>query len=171
MHHNAIKPQTIYVECVINQATGNLTFNTNNFNQQDQLIDRPIVGLQSFSATDMPFSPISNLPVIPDNVFTCAFLNIQRSGVEPLKSGVWFKNIPLCSMRSVYNVNSVASGTLDEFWVDPMTIQWPDSNVFIPVPQSMTVAKWAVPFMITYLLKEQDPIYYTQAYLKAKGAK
>lgn len=166
MHHQAIRPQTIFVECVINNAGGSLTVRTNNFNQQNQLINRPIVGIQSYTATDMPYSPLSNLPVVPDAVFSNCFLNIQRSGVEPLKAGVWFKNVPLCAMRSVYNMNGQASSTLDQFWCDPMTIQWPDSTIYIPVSQAMDVDKWSVPFLITYLLPEQDPTPFTQAFIK-----
>jgi hypothetical protein len=166
--HLAIQPQTIMIECVINANGGN-TSAINPFAQQDQLIGRPIIALEVFSALDMPFSPVgSNLPVIPQALFPFAFLNIQRSGVQPLVSGQWFKYLPLANLRHVFNPTVNCSACLDKFMCDPMTIQWPDSNIAFPTSTTQSLQQYSVPIMVTYLLQQQDTEPYTMAHIRRR---
>ena len=160
-----VEPQQVLIECVLN-FQGTSTILQNPFEQQDFLTNRPIIGLQCYCDDDMAYSPLgANLPVIPAALMGYGFLNINRSGYGPVKAGVWFKNVPLVSMRHAWNYNSGASSNLDMFRCDPMTLQWRDSNVAFPTPGSQT-QKYSVPFLVTYLLEHQDPTPYRMAFLK-----
>lgn len=160
-----VAPNQVMIECIINSQGGE-TIAQNPFNEQDYLIGRPIVAIQTFSSTDIRVSPLGQkLPVIPDEIFPYAFLNIQRAGMGPIKAGQWYKWLPLCSLRNLYNAQAGLSANLDIFRCDPMTIQWRDTNVAFPTPATQTTA-YSVPFLITFLLPEQDPREYTMAFLK-----
>lgn len=168
--HNAIlvAPNKILVDCTINQDGAGNAFVTNPFTEQPQLVDRPIIAIEMFSASDMAISPISQLPVLPDAIFIAGFLNIMRSGDNisgSEKAGIWFKNIPLSAMRNVYNINATVSGCLDKFRCDPMTIQWRDTNISFP-SGTQIAQPYAAPMLITYLLKDQDTIPYRRAFKK-----
>ena len=160
-----IQPQQLLIECVINAQSGNTT-TLNPFQEQDFLINRPIIGLQCFCADDMANSPLATyLPVIPASLLPYAFLNISRSGTGPIKAGVWYKNIPLVSLRHSLNFTSTASSNLDMFRCDPMVMQWRDSNVAFPSPTAQALAQYSVPILVTYLLEQQDPVPYRQAFI------
>ncbi len=165
LDNQLIKPQQILIECVINPQ-GGTTINQNPFSEQDYLIGRPIIGIQADCDADMAFSPLGkNLPVIPAALFPYAFMNIQRSGVGPIKAGQWFKWVPMCSMRNQWNTAVSVSGCFDAFRFDPMIIQWRDTNIAFPVPAAQGGA-YSVPLLVTYLLEQQDPTPYRMAFLK-----
>lgn len=168
MHNKSyqfISPQQVLIECKITPTGANTTA-LNPFDEQDYLIRRPIVAIQAFSASDMPNSPLGGkLPVIPDALFPYAFLNINRSGDGPIKAGVWYKNIPLCALRNIWNNSIGLASNLDKFRVDPMTMQWRDSNIAFPTSQ-LQGAIYSVPLLIDFLLPEQDPDQYRNAFFK-----
>lgn len=165
LDNQLIRPQEILIECVI-KPQGGFTINQNPFSEQDYLINRPIIGIQAFCDADILFSPLgSNLPVIPAGLMPSAFLNIQRSGIGPIKAGQWFKWIPLCSLRNQWSATVPVSSCWDAFRVDPMIMQWRDSNIAFPVPAAQG-QQYSVPLLITYLLEQQDPTPYRMAFLK-----
>ena len=158
-----IIPQQVLIECVLTPNGGN-TLATNPFDEQNYLMNRPIIGLQVFSASDLAFSPLGKkLAVIPDALLPYAFMNIQRAGTDAAKAGQWYKNIPLCTMRNVFNLSSACSANLDMFRVEPMQIQWRDTNISFPTSQRQD-APYSVPILVTFLLQNQDTKLYTQGY-------
>ncbi len=166
-HGQIIMPQQVMIECKLIPNGAN-TSALNPFDEQDYLIGRPIIGLQLYCASDIPNSPLgSKLPVIPDALFKQGFLNINRSGEGPIKAGVWYKNLPLVSLRHVWNNNINVAGNLDQFRCDPMTIQWRDTNISFPTSAAQA-APYSVPVLVSFLLPEQDPNQYRMAFLKGQ---
>ena len=164
-NYQFISPQQVLIECKL-VANGANTSALNPFDEQDYLIRRPIVAIQAFTASDMPNSPLGGkLPVIPDALFPYAFLNINRSGYDNIVAGAWYKWIPLCSLRNIWNNSLNVAANLDKFRVDPMTIQWRDTNIAFPTPQ-LQAQTYSVPLLIDFLLPEQDADEYRMAFPK-----
>jgi len=158
-----IIPQQVMIECVLT-PNGGSTLATNPFDEQNYLMNRPIIALQVMCATDLAFSPLGKkLPVIPAALFPYAFMNIQRAGTDAAKAGQWYKNIPLCAMRNILNYISQPSGNFDMFRVEPMQIQWRDTNISFPTPQALD-QPYSVPILITFLLQSQDAELYKQSH-------
>lgn len=157
-----ISPNAVMIEVLISPSSG-FTAGSTPFSEQQQLLNRPIVAIEAFCATDIPFSALSaNVPVIPVALFNAAFLQINRAGNKDStgKAGLYFKNLPLSMMRRVQNnytgLNPSASFSQDLFRVKPMYFQWPDSQVFFPSPQAQSQI-YSVPFLVHYLLENEDP--------------
>lgn len=170
MHTNSelVQPQQIMIECKI-IPNGINTSALNPFDEQDYLIGRSIIGIQAFSASDVPNSPLaSKLPVIPDALFPFAFLNINRSGQPGIKAGVWYKYLPLVSLRHVYNPAVVLGSNLDMFRCDPMTMQWRDSNIAFPTSTAQATT-YSVPLLVTFILPQQDENQYRMAFIKGQA--
>jgi hypothetical protein len=162
-----VAPQQVLIECIITPQGGQ-SIAQNPFNEQEYLVGRPIIGLQVFCASDMVNSPLSaHLPVIPDALMPFAFLNIQRAGNGPVKSGVWYKWLPLVYLRNLYNPNGQVSGCLDQWRCDPMTIQWRDTNIAFPTSTAQGNT-YSVPILVTFLMPQQDADQYRMAFIKGQ---
>jgi hypothetical protein len=157
--HNFFAPQSVMIEVLIKPSGGNTVTQTP-FTEQQQLLNRPIIGIESYCATDMTNSPLSSgVAVIPVALFLGAFLNIQRAPMAGSDAGLWYKNIPLSRLRAVKNdytaLNPSASSAQGVFLVKPMSFQWPDSNVSFPTSLAQA-APYSVPFLCHYLLEHED---------------
>jgi len=167
MNPRFISPNAVLVEVIIT-ASGGFTPSVSPFVDQQQLIGRPIVAIESFCDLDIKFSPYNaNIKVIPKDAFKSMFVNIHRSGklAPGQKDGVFYKYIPLARLRTNYvndsNQTPLPSSAMDIFQVKPMFFQWVDSNVAAPTPVSMGAdAAWSVPFLIHYLMPEEDRTMY-----------
>jgi len=159
------------IECIITANGSGLISGSFAFAQQDQLNDRWIISMQAYSAVDMPNSPLQpTFPVVPDSVFAAGFLTIFRLGRLVMgsgKSGNWYKNMPLVSLRNAYNMYSTVSSNLDLFRCDPMKVSWQDTNINFPFATAFS-GQASVPFLVDYLLEDQDPIPYMRAFEKGK---
>jgi len=167
-----ISPNCLLVECIITPSGGS-TLSDNKFEDQQNLIGRPIIGITSFCSLDMNFSPLSaGVAVIPPQVFNSAFLSIQRAGLSypdgkgkmlSVGEGLYYQNIPLAAMRTAAQMNTspgpTSSNVNNPFWVRPMTWQWPLSKVSFPTPVAIT-QKYSVPFLLHYLLPGEDKTPY-----------
>lgn len=157
--HNFYSPQSIMIEVILTPS-GGLTSASTPFKDQQQLLGRPIIGIEAFCATDLTYSPLSSgVAVIPVAMFNAAFLNIQRAPSPHSTSGLWYKYLPLSRLRSVKNdytgLNPSASSSQGVFLVKPMHFQWPDSNISFPTPIAQA-AVYSVPLLVHYLLEHED---------------
>lgn len=157
--HNFFAPQSIMIEVILTPSGGNTVASTP-FKEQQQLLNRPIIGIEAFCAVDMTYSPLSSgVPVIPVALFNAAFLNIQRAPSKISDAGLWYKYIPLTRLRNVKNdytgLNPSPSSAQGVFLVKPMQFQWPDSNISFPTPVSQG-AVYSVPLLVHYLLEHED---------------
>jgi len=154
---------------VIITASGGFTVAATPFGEQQQLLNRPIVAIETFCAEDMAYSPLSaGVPVIPVALFNAAFIDIMRSGdkwhgKEGQRAGLWYKNVPLSTMRRVRSnytgLNPSPSGVMDLFRVKPMFFQWPDTQIKFPTSQAQA-GTYSVPFQVHFLLEGEDPTPY-----------
>ena len=158
-----VSPNCVMIEVLINPSSGQ-TVNNTPFTEQQQLLNRPIVAIEAFCQEDFIFSPLSsNIQVIPASLFNLAFLQINRTGnqMSKGKAGLYYKNVPLCALRRTQNnstnptAGQSSSFVRELFRVNPMFIQWPDSQVCFPTPSGQTQI-YSVPFLIHYLLEGQD---------------
>lgn len=162
-----VSPNAIMIEVLITPSGGN-TVSMTPFNEQQQLLNRPIVAIQAFCNLDMTYSPLSSgVPVIPVALFNAAFIEINRAGNKASsgKAGLYYKRIPLSAMRNMQNnysgLNPSPSFSRDLFRVKPMYFQWPDSNIVFPTSIAQA-AVYSVPLLIHYLLEGEDPTPYNQ---------
>lgn len=163
-------PNAVMIEVLVTPSNG-LTPSVTVFQEQQQLIGRPIVAIETFSDMDLKYSPLSSgISVLPVALFNQATLNLMRapspeSSNEP---GLFYKNVPLSSLRRVQNnytgLTVSPSGARDIFEVVPMFLQWPDSQIMFSTPAAQA-ATFSIPFLVHYML----PVQY-QNYIKRMRA-
>ena len=151
------------IECIITPSSGT-TQQKNPFGTQQQLQNRKIIAIETFSNQDTVNSPITTAnPVIPATVFQAAFLTMYTAAIEanPSKGiskqaeGLYFDQLPLSMFRRMTNANTVpgsvtsgASGNL--FRIRPTEMSWTKCYVSIPVP--VTIAQpYSMLLLVHYL--------------------
>lgn len=162
-----ISPNFLMIEVILTPSSGT-TVAITPFLEQQQLLNRPIVAIETFSNLDMTYSPLSsNVLVIPVAMFNAASLSINRAGNQAkgpgAKTGLYYKNMPLSMLRRMRNnytgLNPSPSNGAELFRCQPMFIQWPDSTINFNTPVAQA-AIYSVPIGIHYLLEGQDPTPY-----------
>ena len=153
------------IEVIISPSSGN-TVAATPFLEQQQLLNRKVVAIETFCAEDMAYSPLSSgVPIIPVALFNAGFMSIMRAGDkghgnEGQRAGLWYKNMPLSSLRRVQNnytgLNPSGSFSRELFRTKPMYFQWPDTTINFPTTQTQA-ATYSVPFLVHFLLEGEDP--------------
>lgn len=155
-------PNTIMIEVLINPSGGN-TVNKTPFNEQQQLLNCPIVAIESFCNSDIAYSPFSsNVPVITPTLFKSAYLELTRlpnAKLSPAPAGTYYKNMPLATLRRIQGTTNPS--VFELFRVNPMYIQWPDSSILFPTSVAQDQI-YSIPFLIHYLLPNQNPVPFLQ---------
>lgn len=154
-----ISPNIMMVECIIQPTTGG-TAQKNQFADIQNLHNRKVLAIQTFSNLDVVNSPISTSnPIIPIDVFNSCFLSLYRAGVGDQQEGLAYDQIPLSMLRNVYNNNGstpLPSGIYDLFRIDPTEISWAKSYISIPNSVAIGTQQYSALFAVHYLTEKQS---------------
>ena len=169
-YNDYICPNYTLVECIINPSTGNTTYK-NPFPQVKELQNRKVVAIETYSAQDFTFSPISSSnPVIPQSVFQTAFLTLYRASTPEIRNGGrlvfpaqqegnYYDQIPLSSLRRVANMDqtsgNVTSAASQLFRTKPAEMTWTKSYVTATPPVAISSPVSSL-FGVHYLNENED---------------
>lgn len=182
-----ISPNTLTIECII-KASGGTTQYNNPFGTQQQLQNRKVVAIETYSAQDVRFSPISTAnPNLPQIIFNNAFLRLYTASLfgpvlDPITGkmvmdpvtkkpqmqlerpeGLYYDLLPLPRIRILNNydttIGNVTSSSNTIFRMRPTEVSWTKSSVIIPNPASQAVDYSAI-FTIHYLDEGDDGMHY-----------
>ena len=153
------------VECIINPSTSNTTYK-NPFGTEKDLQNKKIVAIETFSAADISYSPISpKNPVIPINVFLTSFVTFYRASIpahggQPQQNeGLYYDLIPMARLRTGNNYTTGAgnqgSTNNNLYRVVPTEFSWTKSYVTCTPAVGITQPYSAL-FLIHYLNENQD---------------
>lgn len=153
-------PNSQLIECVISPS-GGFTISKNPFGQEQQLQNRKIVALETFSNQDCLNSPISsgNL-IVPPAIFKQSFLSLYTSAIWGQREGLYYDQIPIGRLRTLQNMDATAadvtSGARDVFRVRPTEISWGQKS-YITIPIPVTCAATYSVVLLVHYLDQDDP--------------
>lgn len=158
--HFYVTPNVQLIECII-APSGGTTQQKNPFGTQQQLQNRKVIAIETFSNQDVTNSPITTAnPVIPANVFQNSFLTMYTAAIPPAhgiaeqKEGLYFDQLPLSMFRRQYNADAtplnVTSGGGELFRIRPTEMSWTKTYVSIPTPIPISQA-YSMLLLVHYL--------------------
>jgi hypothetical protein len=160
-----VTPNVQMVECIINPS-GGLTQQKNPFGTQQQLQNRKVIAIETFSNQDMANSPITTAnPVIPQAVFLASFLTMYTAAIPAMQGhpkqaeGLYFDQLPLCMFRRVFNANttpgSVTSGGNTLFRIRPTEMSW--TKCYVSIPNATALSQACSMILLVHYLDINDP--------------
>lgn len=162
-----ISPQKYLAECIVTMDGNGNPMQPAYFPLavHKYLTNRMIIEISSFNSTDMAYSPgydNTQVDVIPDSgMYQSAYVTLLREPGNGVPGGDFYKNVPLSSMRRVWNPgNGTAGNSLKPFKMAPVMIDFTTSYVSLTGNGYPAGKSFSVPFLITYLQYPQDPIFY-----------
>jgi hypothetical protein len=144
----------------------------NPFGQQQQLANKKVVAIETFSFQDITYSPISTTnQVVSQAVFKICYLSLYRASVPEFRAknglvfpasdeGLYYDKIPLSRLRMVGNADTTAGSVTSNnqssmFRIKPAEMSWTKSYIFCANSVAMAGPQ-SVVFMIHYLNQQED---------------
>lgn len=170
MHGTFISPNSLLIECIINPTSG-VTQQKNPFGTQQQLQNRKIIGIETFSNQDCDFSPISTSnPVLSPLLMKGAYLSLYTASLTTRDAagkvlrnrpeGLYYDQIPLTRLRTMVNAdtasNNVTSGSRDIFRMEPTEVSWAGKS-FVAFPNAKTITQPVSALFLVHYLDLGDP--------------
>jgi hypothetical protein len=168
-----VKPQQQLVEIIIQADKNGNTVTPAYFTTAVAafFINRKILAIETFYQADIFYSPISpGVPIVSLALFNRLSATFLRNDGNGVTGGDFYKNIPLSFLRRVINSRQAGSTGPDLFRMDPIGLSWTDSSVLLPAPVAISEPV-SVPFLVTYLLEQQDPEPYKTVKLRGHAAR
>jgi hypothetical protein len=119
---NQVKSTLIELQVQANSTGVNFTFD-----QQQFLLQKDIISLETFTVTDMPISPLGNILPTAANILN-SFLTLYGSNPQDAQSkGEWLIQIPLITLHRINN--GTDPYVWDLYTQVPRNIVWEKSKV------------------------------------------
>lgn len=167
-----VTPNCMMIECILQPSSGS-TKTQNPFGQQQQLNNKKIVAIETFSGQDCTYSPISTSnPVVTQSIFNVSFLTLYRASVPAFhgsagsfpasNEGLYYDKIPLSRMRMVGNndttpTNVTSNNQSSMFRIKPAEMSWAKCFVFCcQTAFPPNIPAYSSIFMVHYLNQEED---------------
>lgn len=161
-----VTPNIQLLECPI-IPSGGTTQQKNPFGTQQQLQNRKIIAIETFSSQDVQNSPITTAnPVIPPAVFNNAFLTLYTAAIPAgangqgkQAEGLYFDQLPMSMFRRMYNndttSSAVTSGGGELFRIRPTEMSW--TKCYISIPTPVPIAQTYSMLLLVHYLDINDP--------------
>jgi hypothetical protein len=146
---NQIKTQLIELVVPANSTLVNFTFN-----QQQQLLMKDIISIETFTVTDFPLSPLGN--VLPTYAqLAKGFITFYGSNPQDTNAkGQWLYNKPLISLHRV--INGTDPYVRDLWTLMPRNITWEKCQINLPVGPLGNTEQLSFVFDVGYSGNEGD---------------
>lgn len=131
-----VAPNSLAIECVITPS-GGFTKTLNPFSNQQQLVNKKVIAIETYYNIDIANSPVtSGNPIIGQDLFVGAYLSLYTSTMKDQRPGLFYDLIPFPSLRRVQNNDTAAtplgSFSTDLFRIRPTELSWEKCSVVFP---------------------------------------
>ena len=114
------------------QVPGGSTGVNFTFDQQQFLLQKDIISIETFSINDMPVSPLGNILPTIANLLLCSLTLYGSNPQDASSKGEWLIQIPMITLHRVINgsvANIIDPYVRDLYTMIPRNITWEKSKV------------------------------------------
>jgi hypothetical protein len=120
----------IKTQCIELQVTTANTTQTNfTFDQQQFLVQKQIISIETFSADDLPFSPLGNILPTLANLKQCYADFYGANPEDPDAKGYWLEKVPLITLHRT--VNGSDAYVRDLYTQMPRNLVWEKTKIYL----------------------------------------